>query len=95
MNSSQASDLPPTPESNGWLDLARTFRGIERSDGHRLIYLDNAATTQKPQCVLDAIADYFLNSCANVHRAGHRLGVRATEGYERARQILATFVGAR
>ena len=59
-----------------------------------LIYLDNAATTQKPQRVLDAIARYYERSNANVHRSLHTLGEEATEAYESARRRVADFVGA-
>lgn len=64
------------------------------ADGRRLVYLDNAATTQKPRHVLDAIRDYYETDNANVHRAAYALAVRATECYEAARQRVARFVGA-
>ena len=51
-------------------------------NGHDLVYLDNAATTQKPQVVIDAMNDYYTNSNANVHRAVHTLAGEATDGYE-------------
>ena len=57
-------------------------------NGHRLIYLDNAATTQKPACVIDAMSDYYSSSNANVHRAVHTLAGEATEGYEECRRLL-------
>jgi len=59
-----------------------------------IIYLDNAATTQKPIAVLDAERDFYLKSCANVHRAIHTLGEEATARYEDARKTLAHFIGA-
>lgn len=59
-----------------------------------LIYLDNAATTQKPRRVLDAITRYYERSNANVHRSLHTLGEEATEAYESARRRVAGFVGA-
>src|SRR5881296_897307 len=62
--------------------------------GHRLVYLDNAATTQKPQAVLDAILDYYRTTNANVHRGAYDLAIRATEAYEAAREKVATFVNA-
>lgn len=61
---------------------------------HRLVYLDNAATTQKPEAVLRAIADYYRTSNANVHRGAYTLAVRATEAYEAARARVARFVNA-
>ena len=57
-------------------------------NGHPLVYLDNAATTQKPQVVLDAMDDYYSKSNANVHRAVHTLAGEATEGYESCRSKL-------
>lgn len=57
-------------------------------NGHPLVYLDNAATTQKPQVVLDAMNDYYCKSNANVHRAVHTLAGEATEGYESCRSKL-------
>ena len=63
-------------------------------NGHRLVYLDNAATTQKPEAVLGAIADYYRTTNANVHRGAYDLAVRATEAYEAARASVARFVNA-
>lgn len=63
-------------------------------NGHPLIYLDNAATTQKPQAVLDAIAHYYSADNANVHRAAHALSGRATRAFEAARETVARFINA-
>jgi cysteine desulfurase/selenocysteine lyase len=60
---------------------------------HRLVYLDNAATTQKPQAVIDAISDYYSRHNANVHRGLHALSDEATEAYEKSRRHAADFVG--
>ncbi|MBA4694926.1 MAG: SufS family cysteine desulfurase [Candidatus Poseidoniales archaeon] len=57
-------------------------------NGRPLVYLDNAATTQKPSCVIDAMSHYYSSSNANVHRAVHTLAGEATEGYERCRTLL-------
>ena len=57
-------------------------------NGYPLVYLDNAATTQKPQVVIDAMNDYYTNSNANVHRAVHTLAGEATDGYEACRNSL-------
>jgi len=57
-------------------------------NGRPLVYLDNAATTQKPSCVIDAMSQYYSSSNANVHRAVHTLAGEATEGYERCRTLL-------
>jgi cysteine desulfurase/selenocysteine lyase len=62
--------------------------------GHRLAYLDNAATTQKPRAVLDAISTYYRTGNANVHRGVHLLSERATAAFEDARQHVAAFLGA-
>lgn len=59
-----------------------------------LIYLDNAATTQKPQLVLDAMNEYYTSYCSNIHRGSHELGNKATESYENARKTVAKFIGA-
>lgn len=60
-----------------------------------LVYLDNAATTQKPQQVLDVLADYYQKDNANVHRGVHTLSERATARYEAARQKMADFIQAK
>jgi cysteine desulfurase/selenocysteine lyase len=57
-------------------------------NGKPLVYLDNAATTQKPSCVIDAKSDFYSVSNANVHRAVHTLAGEATEGYEKCRKLL-------
>ena len=62
--------------------------------GKPLVYLDNAATTQKPLCVLDAMREEYLNVNANVHRGVHWLSVEATELHEQARQTIARFINA-
>ncbi|HDX8376842.1 TPA: SufS family cysteine desulfurase [Aeromonas dhakensis] len=61
-------------------------------NGHPLVYLDNAATTQKPQAVLDAINHYYRADNANVHRAAHALSGRATRAFEDARETVARFI---
>ncbi len=62
--------------------------------GKPLVYLDNAATAQKPQVVIDALAGYYATDNANVHRGVHRLSERATEGYEGARGRIQRFLNA-
>lgn len=62
--------------------------------GHPLIYFDNAATTQKPRKVLEALRHYYEHDNANVHRGLHELSSRATEAYEAARARVAEFIGA-
>ncbi len=63
--------------------------------GRPLVYLDNAATTQKPQAVIDAIAGYYTEINANVHRGVHELSEKATDAYEAAREKVARFLNAR
>lgn len=64
-------------------------------NGHPLVYLDNAATSQKPAAVIRAIQDYYERDNANVHRGVHTLGSRATDAYEGARETVARFIRAR
>jgi cysteine desulfurase/selenocysteine lyase len=66
----------------------------EPAHGHSLVYLDNAATTQKPQVVIDALSRYYATSNANVHRGVHMLSERATAAFEGARAEAAAFLGA-
>ena len=71
------------------MSLRDQFPILQREvNGYPLVYLDNAATTQKPQVVLDAMNDYYSKSNANVHRAVHTLAGEATEGYESCRRKL-------
>ena len=70
--------------------LKRTVR-----DNKRLVYLDNASTTQKPNQVIDAITDYYQNHNANIHRAVYALAEESTEAYETARDKIANFVNVK
>ena len=63
-------------------------------DGNDLVYLDNAATTQKPQVVIDAIVEFYTQCNSNVHRGAHQLSDEATRRYENARQTVAKFINA-
>jgi cysteine desulfurase/selenocysteine lyase len=63
--------------------------------GHPLVYLDNAATTQKPRAVIDAVTSFYENDCSNVHRGVHALSQRATVAYESSRTAIKSFLGAR
>ena len=77
------------------LSLKDDFPILSREvNGHPLIYLDNAATTQKPQVVIDAMSQYYSNSNANVHRAVHTLAGEATEGYEDCRRWIKSWFNA-
>lgn len=58
----------------------------EAYPGKPLVYLDSAATSQKPKAVIDTLREYYERDNANVHRGAHQLAIRATEGYEAARE---------
>src|SRR5216117_573139 len=78
-----------------WNALREDFPILrEQAHGHPLIYFDNAATSQKPRAVIDALRHYYEHENANVHRGLHELSSRATEAYEQARRRLATYLGA-
>ncbi|MCX7795735.1 MAG: cysteine desulfurase [bacterium] len=66
----------------------------EKINGKKLVYLDNAATTQKPLSVINATSDYYKHYNANVHRGVYTLGAIATQEYERIRKKVADFIGA-
>ncbi len=66
----------------------------QRINDYPLVYFDNAATTQKPQAVIDAITHYYCFDNANVHRGVHALSVRATQQYEAARDKVHRFINA-
>ncbi|WP_406686340.1 cysteine desulfurase [Rossellomorea vietnamensis] len=63
-------------------------------NGHPLVYLDSAATSQKPVSVIEAVNDYYRGYNSNVHRGVHTLGTRATDGYEGAREKVRNFINA-
>lgn len=63
--------------------------------GRNLIYFDNAATTQKPQSVIDTLTDYYKTLNSNIHRGAHYLAAQATEQYEETRRMVKDFIGAR
>lgn len=78
-----------------WNALRRDFPILDQQvNGHPLIYFDNAATTQKPRQVIDAIRTYYERDNANVHRGVHELSNRASAAYEAARQRAAQFLNA-
>src|SRR5437870_8242710 len=87
MNSSKQVD---------WAALRKDFPVLDQKvHGQPLIYLDNAATSQKPQAVLDALKNYYERDNANVHRGIHELSNRATAGFEASRTAVAKFINAR
>lgn len=66
----------------------------ETVNGHPLIWLDNGATTQRPQAVIDRLSYYYEHENSNVHRGAHTMAARSTDAFEGARQIVADFIGA-
>jgi cysteine desulfurase/selenocysteine lyase len=83
------------PLTVNWSKLREDFPILHQQvHGKPLIYLDNAASSQKPRAVLDAMQAYYEKDNANVHRGIHELSNRATAAYENARQRVATFLGA-
>ena len=66
----------------------------ERVNGRPLVWFDNAATTQKPQSVIDRISYFYEHENSNIHRAAHELAARATDAYEGARETVRRFIGA-
>jgi cysteine desulfurase/selenocysteine lyase len=66
----------------------------ERVNGRPLVWFDNAATTQKPQSVIDRLSYFYEHENSNIHRAAHELAARATDAYEGAREKVARFIGA-
>jgi cysteine desulfurase/selenocysteine lyase len=78
-----------------WPAIRDAFPILQQEvNGQPLVYFDNAATTQKPRPVIDALRRYYEHDNANVHRGLHELSNRATEAYESARATVATFLGA-
>src|SRR5438552_1004924 len=87
---------PTTPPQPNWEKLRRDFPVLDQQvHGHPLIYFDNAATSQKPRAVLEALRRYYEHDNANVHRGIHELSNRATAAFEAARQGAAKFINAR
>jgi cysteine desulfurase/selenocysteine lyase len=76
--------------------IRKDFPILERTlaDGRPLVYLDSANTSQKPQCVIDAMVDHLEHHNANVARAMHQLGAEASEAFEAGRDKVAAFIGA-
>jgi cysteine desulfurase / selenocysteine lyase len=88
---------PPAPRAPAYdVDAVRRDFPIlaERVDGHPLVYLDSAATSQKPQVVIDAVSRFYATGNANIHRGVYRLSEAATAQYEGARERIARFLNA-
>ena len=85
----------PDSHRAGQVDISGDFPILDRSvNGQPLVYLDNAATTQKPRQVLEAIRNYYQRFNSNVHRAAHAMADEATAAFEGAREKVRAFVGA-
>ncbi|MCZ6817594.1 MAG: aminotransferase class V-fold PLP-dependent enzyme, partial [Planctomycetota bacterium] len=95
MTTANASDRPT---ADAKLDVERIRADFpilrQQVHGRPLVYLDNAATAQKPQVVIDAVRHHYEADNANIHRGVHTLSVRATDAYERARGKVQRFIGA-
>jgi cysteine desulfurase/selenocysteine lyase len=76
-------------------EIRNDFPLLNRSIYNRkLVYFDNGATTQKPQCVIDAMSEVYLNFNANIHRGVHTLSDLSSAAYENAREIVRSFINA-
>jgi cysteine desulfurase/selenocysteine lyase len=81
--------------SSPWKNVRGDFPALDQKvNGHPLVYLDNAATTQKPRVVIDALSRFYERDNANVHRGLHTLSMRATDAFEGARARVARFLNA-
>ena len=77
-------------------DLKQLFPILNQEvNGHPLVYLDSAATSQKPTNVIEAVSNYYRFDNSNVHRGVHTLGTRATDAYEGAREKIRKFINAK
>ncbi len=87
---------PDSDNSSSWANIRDDFPILDQKvHGHELVYLDNAATTQKPLAVIQALDHYYLKDNSNVHRGIHELSNRATVAFEAARDRAARYVKAR
>lgn len=94
----QTAAMVTAPESTPPLDVEAVRKDFpilaEQVNGHQLVWMDNAATTQKPQEVIDRIAHFYAHENSNIHRGAHELAARATDAFESARDSVARFLGA-
>jgi cysteine desulfurase/selenocysteine lyase len=94
----QSAVVAPTATGRELLDVLQIRRDFpilqERVNGRPLVWLDNAATTQKPQSVIDRLKYFYEHENSNIHRAAHELAARATDAYEQAREKVRGFVNA-
>jgi cysteine desulfurase/selenocysteine lyase len=88
-------ELPATRGGFDAYAVQREFPILEeRVNGRRLVWLDNAATTQKPRAVIDRLSRFYEKENSNIHRAAHTLAARATDAYESARETVRRFIKA-
>jgi cysteine desulfurase/selenocysteine lyase len=99
MMSTTNATLPGITSTRAHFDVDRVRRDFpilaQKVHGKPLVYLDNAATTQKPGIVLDALMHFYTSDCSNIHRGVHQLSERATLAYERAREKVQRFINAK
>lgn len=90
--------MTPPPPRTAKLDvesIRHQFPILKRQiNGNPLIYLDNGASSQKPQCVIDTVTHYYRELNANIHRGAHHLSQQATQAYEDAREIIRAYINA-
>ena len=99
---SQPDEVPQSKSNSSIIVGTKTLAQIrndfpilnEKINGHDLVWLDNGATTQRPQQVIDRLSYYYTHENSNVHRGAHELAARSTDAYENARQMTADFIGA-
>jgi cysteine desulfurase/selenocysteine lyase len=93
-----ADPVPQLPDEHEVFDVNAIRADFpilkETVNGKPLIWFDNAATTQKPQVVIDRLSHFYAHENSNIHRAAHELAARATDAYEEARDTVAEFIGA-
>jgi cysteine desulfurase / selenocysteine lyase len=93
-----ADPVPQLPDEHEVFDVNAVRADFpilkETVNGKPLIWFDNAATTQKPQVVIDRLSHFYAHENSNIHRAAHELAARATDAYEEARDTVAEFIGA-
>jgi cysteine desulfurase / selenocysteine lyase len=94
----EADPVPQLPDEHEVFDVNAVradFPILEETvNGKPLIWFDNAATTQKPQVVIDRLSYFYAHENSNIHRAAHELAARATDAYEEARETVRRFIGA-
>ena len=95
-SNSQLNPIEPSVHAFDVHQVRKDFPVLQQKvHGNKpLVWLDNAATSQKPNQVIDAISDYYRNYNSNIHRGAHELAARSTDAYEQARQKVQQFMGA-